>query len=292
MKMKYIPLAVEKKLYIQYLEMCTHRTKSLNTEKRSDNIIVSLTSYPARFKYLYLVIESIFRQTLKPDRIILFLDEGVREENLPSNLLELKKYGLEIEIGGAPIKPHKKYYYAIKDNPDSVVITVDDDHVYRRDVVEKLINSYHQFPKAVSCMRAHRITFDANKKVMKYNEWEYECTDYINQPRMDLIATGIGAVLYPPKCMYKDIFDLDCIMRLSLDADDIWLKVMEVLNQTPVVAVEAKKVNPIAVDSIDVSPLAAQNVNESKNDVYLQNLVKKYGIDLYELISKSDSVNK
>lgn len=291
MKLQYVPAAIEKRCYTAYMKVCAKTGKHLNVAPRDKQIIVSLTSFPARFEYLYLVIESIFRQTVKPDRICLYLDEGIDKSSLPTDLLNLEKYGLEIKIGGAQIKPHKKYYYAMQENPDSIIITVDDDHIYRRNVIEKLMSSYARYPHDVSCMRAHRIQFNPDHSVKAYNDWDYECRKYIMQPRMDLIATGIGAVLYPPHCLPKDTFDIKEIQELSLAADDIWLKVMEMLNGTKVVAVEGKKVNPISVDTIDVTPLASQNVNESKNDVYLKNLIEKYGIDLYKMIAEENPVD-
>ncbi|MFD2440114.1 hypothetical protein ACFSS8_08530 [Paracoccus kondratievae] len=41
-------------------------------------LIVSLTSYPARFASLHLVLRSVLQQTVRADRVILWLDEGIR----------------------------------------------------------------------------------------------------------------------------------------------------------------------------------------------------------------------
>ena len=149
-----------------------NRNLQLNTKPRDKKIIVSLTSYPARFQDLHLVIKSIFTQTVLPDQIILYLDEGVEDSQIPNSLKDLESYGLSIIVGGADIKPHKKYYYAMKDNPESIIITVDDDNMYRPDTIEKLMNSYRKYPEAVSCLRAHRIIFDNNKKLLPYMSWD------------------------------------------------------------------------------------------------------------------------
>src|ERR1035437_9478438 len=42
------------------------------TTKTEDKVIVSLTSFPVRIGRLWLVIETILRQTLKPEKIILW----------------------------------------------------------------------------------------------------------------------------------------------------------------------------------------------------------------------------
>lgn len=274
---------IETVVYTAYLSVMTGREKSLNDKKRDVEVIASLTSYPARFDELHLVIESIFRQTYKPDKINLYLDEGVKEGDLPEKLLNLKKYGLSIIIGGAEIKPHKKYYYAMRDNPESIVITFDDDNLYRKNTIAKLMQSYEKHPEAVSCMRAHKMLFDENNRLISYNDWELVCTEYIDTPRLDLIATGVGGVLYPPHCMHPDLFDLEKISTLSLGADDIWLKVMQLLKGTKVVAVERKKTkaNPLPTKSRAISALAVDNVSFSANDTYLGKLTDYYDIDYY-----------
>ncbi len=280
---------IETCVYTRKIFTLTGKEKQLNTERRDVEIVASLTSYPARFDNLHLVIESIFRQTCKPDKIILYLDDGIKEESLPDKLLELKKCGLSIIIGGANIKPHKKYYYAMQSNPDSIVVTFDDDNLYRKDTIEKLMKSYHKHPEAVSCMRAHRMIFDTQNQLLPYNDWDLVCTKYIDEPRADLLATGVGGVLYPPHCMHTDLFDLEKIKNLSLGADDIWLKIMQLLNHTKVVAVESKMklANPLPTDSRSISALSVDNVSYSANDKYLSKLADYYDFDYYELIHQS-----
>ena len=78
-----------------------HKT-GVTVTKRETPIIISLTSYPARIESAYKTIRTLLHQSYLPDRIILWLakEQFVSETALPSNLLELKKYGLEeiIEI--------------------------------------------------------------------------------------------------------------------------------------------------------------------------------------------------
>ena len=93
--------------------------KKLNMKKRSyilpkrkQKIIVSLTSYSKRFNSLDLCIKSIMTQTVKPDRIILYVTEEEKDV-VPDKLLDLEKYGLEIRYVYEDYKPHKKYMYAV-----------------------------------------------------------------------------------------------------------------------------------------------------------------------------------
>ena len=120
-------------------------------------IVVSLTSYPARIHSVYRVIDNILSQTRKPDRILLWLAESQfpeKERNLPGELMKETERGLEIRWC-RDLRPHKKYLYAMKEFPEDILITVDDDLVYPDDMIDVLYQSYVKHPRAVSAMRTH-----------------------------------------------------------------------------------------------------------------------------------------
>ena len=96
-------------------------------EERENKIIVSVTSIPSRFTSLYLCLETIMRQSLKPDKIILYLGNNTKNMELPQNLKKLKKRGLTIEYrDDKELKPHTKYFYAMQEHPNDIIITFDD----------------------------------------------------------------------------------------------------------------------------------------------------------------------
>ena len=69
------------------------------TEKRPRRIIASLTSYPARINIVPYVIASILNQTMKPDKIILWLGaEKFPDRNLPKIFDELRECGVYMEF--------------------------------------------------------------------------------------------------------------------------------------------------------------------------------------------------
>lgn len=108
-------------------------------------VILSMTTYPKRMETLPIVIESLLRQTVKPTKFQLWL----AEEQYPDKaalLRDMKTYterGLEIMFC-EDLKSHKKYYYAMKDNPDAIVITVDDDIIYPESMLEKLLKTHQK----------------------------------------------------------------------------------------------------------------------------------------------------
>ncbi len=255
---------------------------SLNKTKREVKIIVSLTSFTARFEKLHLVIRSVLLQTMKPDEIILYLDdvdeEGSFECNLPDSLKEMQTYGLDIQKRPGAMKPHKKYYYAIKEHPNDMVITIDDDIMYPENLIESLYKTHIAFPQCVVATRAHKMRFKADGSFMPYNSW-YWAYPVKNKPRMDLLATGVGGVLYPPYCMDPDLLNIDLIMKLSPIADDLWLKIMQVKKGTCVVVADLNVSRTRAdIPGTQTWTLNADNVHQSRNDDYLQRLFKYYGL--------------
>lgn len=200
-------------------------------------VIVSLTSFPKRIEYIHKTIESIMEQSEIPDRIILWLAESEfvnKEKDLPRELLSLVEDGLEIKWC-ENIKSHKKYVYSMLQNPLDIVVTVDDDILYEQDTISYLYKSYLKFPTCISANRVHAIAFDKDKKIIKYMEWPQEVENMYGIPNYALIPTGVGGVLYPPKSLDNRVFDIDALESVCPTTDDIWLKLMGVINGTKTV---------------------------------------------------------
>ena len=245
-----------------------------NIETREKHIIVSLTSYPARLPNIYLCLKSLLLQTVKPDKIILWFGCDTKRENLTQDMLDLEQYGIEYRFDEKNnIKPHKKYYYAMREFPDDIIITVDDDVVYPPRTIESLMKSYRRHPNAVSARRVHQITFEKDGRVAPYEKWKKEFRKE-KEESSALIAVGVGGVLYPPHCLDQRAFDIDMIQELCIGADDIWLKCMEVLKNTKVVWVPCFFAHPPALAITD--SLWQGNVTGDRNDFYFKNVFEFY----------------
>ncbi len=249
---------------------------------RQDSFVVSLTSYPARINSVCRVIESIKKQTITPEKIILWLakeefPDGL--ESLPAELQSAVDDTFEIKWC-QDLKPHKKYYNAMLEYPETIIITVDDDIYYPQDTIEKLLRSYIRFPYAVSAMRAHLITFDTEGNIAPYNEFVKE-NGTVGVPSYCLLATGVGGILYPPHCMHSELFNQEAIKALCLYADDLWLKTMQMLNGTPVVI--ASDSFPLQyVEDTQESALWKSNMSQNKNDEQLARILERYDCFLGE----------
>ena len=268
--------------FINYFYIRFAREKyGLKRKKRNTKIIISLTSFPQRFPTLHLCLSSLFKQICKPDEIILYVDDDVKEDDITVEIQKYVEYGLQIKKRKEDIKPHKKYLYAMKEHPNDIIITVDDDMIYDSDLVYSLVKSYKKYPSCVSAKRVHKITFDEKGKIKPYSEWESCCKTEL-EPQNILLATGVGGVLYPPKCLYKDAFDIERIIRLCRNQDDIWLKLMEYLNGTKVVFAPSLKITSNFIEMKEYTGLRFENVENGANgnDICIQRLLNEYTNEL------------
>lgn len=240
-------------------------------------VIVSLTSYPARFKAVAQTLEPLFRQTVAPDCIQLWLaeDEFPQTGDLPESLRELVGLGLEIKWCERSLKPHTKYFWAMQENPGAIVITIDDDIVYSLNLVETLLQEHYRHPEAIIANRTHIITLDERGAIARYGDWTFEQTSISGIPRKDLLATGVGGVLYPPSVFDEAVFDEEAIGETCLLADDLWLMIHELRLGVPVVSTG---IDPTLsyVPGTQESGLYLDNLVGCRNDDFLKVLFERY----------------
>ena len=250
-----------------------------------NHIVVSLTSYLPRFPTLHLCLAQLFSQTVSPDEIILYLDADVSPEQLPPQLKFFQERGLKIKFTPYCLKCHTKYFFAMQEYPDSIIITVDDDVFYGNDLVENLIYTHQRYPNAISAGRVHRIHLMPDGHPAPYLEWQHECTD-ICVPSHELFATGVGGILYPPRCFGLETFDREALTQLSLYADDLWLKVMELRYDIMIVYSEQGNTHPPIIPGSQENALFLENRNKGYNDHYFRQLLEYYQMNLAVFLSK------
>lgn len=203
----------------------------------SPKIIVSLTSFPEVLPYAIQAIRSILKGTVLPDKIVLYLDsyrfpEGV----LPVELTELLDQNklVEVRFDPAEIRSYKKLIPALRDFPEDVIVTIDDDIDYHPDLLYRLIRYHKKLPKAIIAHRARLIKLDA-----PYSEWrKFKWYDFIFKRKIFTrlaMQTGVGGVLYPPHSLDENMFDASVFMQLAPTNDDIWFWAAAVSKGTYVV---------------------------------------------------------
>lgn len=244
------------------------------------DVVVSLTSYPARLPQLHLVVRSLLHQTLPPREIVLYLGTDTKESDIPQSLRSLEQFNFTIRTGYEDLKPHKKYLFAMQEYPEDSIITVDDDVIYDKDFVRDLYNCHQKNPSCVCGRRVHRMTKDGAGRIRSYNDWQWECREIL-EPSFQLFATGCGGVLYPPNSLPPEAFDAVAIKSHCLNTDDVWLKFMELKAGVKVVFTNSKIMHPLTVRKTQASALMHTNTAaENRNDLNIKAMESFTGIKL------------
>lgn len=242
-------------------------------------IIVSLTTYGKRLQEVFLTIESIMQQTIKPNKIILWLSDEQKGEKLPFILQKQINRGLQVKYC-KDIRSYTKLIPTLRQYPKDAIITIDDDVIYRFDMIENLVNAYLSNPHYIYCNRMHRIRMAGKGlSVTSYNKWEWEVDDdritSLNFP------TGCGGVLYPPHSLSPEVFNEKIFTKICPLADDIWFKAMALLNNYQSQKVTTQEDTIIfSEDNQDIG-LSQVNVIKSANDKQF-----KAVFDYYQLYNK------
>lgn len=253
------------------------------TVNKMSNVIVSLTSFPARIKNVWMVVESIKNQNYLPEKIVLWLskEQFPSDDSIPQSLKDRIDDRFEIKMVDGDLRSHKKYYYAFQQYPDKIVITVDDDVFYHPDMVKYLYEDHKIYPASVITNIASRPIYDEGK-IIPYKRWRkiYDAYDSNN-----LVQIGIGGVLYPPRLISPMVFDKELISELAPFADDLWLNAVLRLSGIPVIKSSFKYL-PLGIKS-DAPTLSSYNRHSSGNDIQIDRIrnyfMKTYGIDPYNV---------
>ncbi len=251
-----------------YIRCTSHnRTYSLLSDTHRDvPVIVSLTSFPARINRVWLVIETMLRQTVKPDKIILWLskEQFANSQSMPSNLLHLQSRGLEIRFVEGDIRSHKKYLYALQQYPEAILITIDDDLFYHSALVEELMDGHEEHPKAIIAHYTHDICYH-NGHILSYNLWKNNVTE-----GKHLFFGSGGGTLFPAHSLHKYVCNIETALLVCANADDIWLNGMARLAKTEIVHTSR---HSVLLPILNWNKLMLSSTNlTGGNDVQIQQL--------------------
>lgn len=254
------------------------------SKKVQSEVIVSLTSYGSRAHNVYKTIDTLLSQSVKPLKIILWLSETeFNKDNTPDSLIIRQNKYNHFEVRFCEdLKSHKKYYETMKIFPNSNIVIADDDVFYPKNWLSTLLELHNQHPQSVCCCIAHKIII-YNNKISEYGRWEHNTKE--QGPAMNLCPVGVGGVLYPPSSLSSNVFNKDQIRMTCINADDLWLRIMGIINRTNVVHTNKYSYPFLSVAGAEKNALSKSNVLENKNDDQLQNILKLYGDLVYKNIN-------
>lgn len=267
-----IPLA-------QWYQAHPSHASGVTAKKRKQKVIISLTTYPKRIGTTWLTIETLLRQSVKPDEIILWLASTQFPNgfsDLPENLLRQQSRGLTIRFCD-DLRSHKKYYFSLQEYPNDLVILADDDMFYPRDTVRKLLKMHRKWPDDICCITAQVIEPAITAVPSEWrNPHLYEYLEHSNRIQA---FTGSGTLI-PPNTLHPDAYDEKTLRRLCFHADDLWIAFMARRKGTRVTTLKKWRPFPICIYGTAEGSLYYINGEGKQNDVQWQNLLEHYGAEI------------
>lgn len=246
----------------------------------AQRVIVSLTSFPAAIPYAIQAIRTILKGLLLPDKVVLYLDtQKFPDGVLPPELEELKAESpiFEVRFNPDEIRSYKKLIPALKDFPNDVIVTIDDDICYPAELLRDLIRLHKRLPDAIIAHRVRRIKLNA-----PYRKWrKYKWYDFIfKRHHFSHLAmqTGVGGVLYPPHSLDEKMLDSALFMALAPTTDDVWFWAAAVSRGTYVVPLPGGKSRCVEVGKPVEFSLKRINISSGndRNREALEKILEKY----------------
>lgn len=195
-------------------------------------VIVSLTSFPKALPFAAKSVNSILRGEVLPDKVILYLCRREMEGcDLPTELKQLVEENEKFEIHyiDSVIRSYGKLVPALREYPDDLIITIDDDVDYDPRLLGKLLETHRRYPDCIIAHRTKRI-----KKADPYKKWhKYHWYHFLlrrHHARYSNLLTGVGGVLYPPHSLKEEMMHEDLFEALAPSADDFWFWAAAVSN--------------------------------------------------------------
>lgn len=256
----------------------------LNRDRRSSRphglegeLVISLTSFPGRFGLLHLTLMSLLCQTVRADRVVLWVDEKYADR-VPPKVRALEAHGLTIRTWPDDIKCYMKIVPTLAEWPDATVVTADDDIHYWPTWLEELLAASAASPGSVVCHRAHQVTHAADGRLNPYKAWRWAVAEPCRGT--DLFFTGVGGVLYPRGCLARCIEEGPRYREISPYNDDIWLNWMTRLQGFDVATTGLGR-QLVAWLGGQRSGLYRHNVRGNGNDEALHRMAATFGDTMF-----------
>lgn len=247
----------------------------LEENNRETPIIISLASDRDHFSELPLTLYSLLNQNLKPDKIILWLDEDYEDfAYLPYEITQFIKNGLEIRFA-KNIGNYTKTIYALKEYPNTIIVTADDGIFYPANWLYKLYISYIANPKDIQVHKA----VQANTSIPFY-KWKKSIKESSEHNNFMLDENG---VLYPPNCFSKEVLRKDVFLKQAPDSATVWFWIMALVHDRKTRVVKNNLKTTIYTNFFKHFKynLIHNKAKNSANDIAIQALLKLYGGKVY-----------
>lgn len=166
-------------------------------------VVVSTTTIPGRLEYISHIVNNMYTQSYRPDKLYLNIPRECRR--LQSMYSDEEVARIDTKGGWVEVVRCKDYGPATKllgsidkiTDPETIVITVDDDQDYTSGLIYMLVSHAQRLKDAVVCTQAATIHMRATS-----------CTGRTNDTAEVMYAEGFGGIAYRRKFITPQWFDM------------------------------------------------------------------------------------
>ncbi|MGK4065694.1 hypothetical protein AB0Y14_06505 [Rothia sp. HC945] len=233
-------------------------------------VAVNITSYGHRLSTVWLAIESIAQGRVKPQRMILWIDDDTFDVKNYPQLLRLQRRGLEI-LTCENFGPFKKFYPYIRmtEAQGLALVTADDDLLYPAGWLERMSIAHQRYPHDLIAVRCHQWTLaKGGTEAAPYSRWGTAQAPSLSHA--NFVTGGSGAV-FPLALQERILRDGTDFTKTCPRADDIWINIEAIR-----AGIKARFVSPTGLTYISIpglqqkSSLHQSNVAENGNDAQIR----------------------
>ena len=204
-------------------------------------VYVSLTSIFQNQHILVLTVVSIINQTVKPNKIFLYLSEEkyLLDNGFPNKTItytklnDLLKSNNLIEVRWVKnTGSYRKLLPLLKEkwDEDCIIITIDDDTYYNTDLIESMLKVHKSNSNCIIGSRGFTPKFNDFKNFSYHQRQKKQSLSLYN------FLTGKGGIFYKPSFFHNTgdlIFNEKIFLKTNPTQDDIWFYVVRILNNVP-----------------------------------------------------------
>lgn len=203
--------------------------------KPSSRVVVSFSTIPSRVRFVPTVINRLRNQDLQPDAIYACIPYYSKRKKIPYEVPREWTFDSDVKIVRCEdYGPATKLLGCVKDetDPDTMIITIDDDHEYSPDTLKYTVTYAERYPNA--CISWHAMTSDLHPVA---------CPEYYNvrDPIVNFLE-GFGAPLYRRKYITEEMIDyFGALSPECLVSDDLTISTWLQMQNVPMIRLCDKK---------------------------------------------------